>query len=74
MSDTRYVAELHKDCLMIYIFRSAGICGPGQSVERPDNLTDADVWLKEQGFIRVSDWQVGDTYAGLMLSADLATV
>jgi hypothetical protein len=71
MTNTRYVAEIHDDCLMIYVYRHAGICGPAQNTGRPATLTEADEWLKAQGFVRAGDWTTGTTYKGLMLSAEL---
>jgi hypothetical protein len=66
-----YTAEIRNDSIMIYVQRYAGICGPGATGERPATMAEANVWVDRQGFARVTDWEITDTYEGMMLKAEL---
>lgn len=69
--DQRYTVEIRTDTVMIYSWRYAGICGPVTSTSRPATMDEVHEWVEAQGFARVSDWRLSDTYEGLMLEADV---
>jgi hypothetical protein len=69
---TRYTITVDATEVLIYVYRTAGICGPAQFAPRPSTLDEVDEWIAAQRFTRTSGYRIDAAYDGLRLEADIA--